>query len=272
MKRNALLFAGLLALAGMMADPVSARSLRIGVAAAVSNHVTGTLVGTTASQRIRQGTKVFRNEMIETAEKSTTQLIFVDETSLSIGPKSQVRLDSFVYDPKSRNGKIVFNALKGAFRFVSGSARKTAYRIKTPLATIGVRGTIIDGFIDAVKNLVLLILQEGAMEVCSSTGCKDVTRAGTFVVIRADGGISDPKEWDGSYRSLPAGTPFPLFGHRFESDDLPVFPNTGVRTRDLKDAIDGGTAPDSSHPSDSDSSSNDYPPPSYDYPPPSNGG
>jgi hypothetical protein len=261
MKRNALLFAGLLALSSLVVDPVSASSLRIGVAAAVSNHVTGTLVGATSSQPIRQGSKVFRNEMIETAEKSTTQLIFVDETSLTVGPKSQVRLDSFVYDPKSRNGKIVVNALKGAFRFVSGSARKTAYRIKTPLATIGVRGTIIDGFVDAVKNLVLLILQEGAMEVCSATGCKDVTRAGSFVIIRADGGISDPKEWDGSYRSLPAGTPFPLFGHRYGSDDLPVFPNIGVRTRDLKNAIDENIVPDTPH-----SSGNDYVPPSYVYP------
>ncbi len=271
MKRYALLLAGLLALSDLMAGPASAQGLRIGVAAAVSNHVTGTLVGATSSQPINQGSKVFRNEMIETAAKSTAQLIFVDETSLTVGPKSQVRLDSFVYDPKTRNGEIVVNALKGAFRFVSGSARKTAYRIKTPLATIGIRGTIIDGFVDSINNLVLLILQEGAMEVCSPAGCKDVTRAGTFVIIRADGSISDPKEWDGSYRSLPAGTPFPLFGHRFDGDDLPVFPNTGVGTRDLRDAIEGGALPDSSNSMNYPPPSYDYPPPSFDYPPPNHG-
>jgi hypothetical protein len=53
----------------------------------------------------------------------------------------------------------------GAFRFVTGNSDKTAYKITTPLANIGVRGTILD--VMSQRGRTTMVLQEGASSVCT---------------------------------------------------------------------------------------------------------
>lgn len=109
---------------------------KIGVAAAVKNQVFGN------AQPLSNGSGIFANERIRTGDASTAQLQFLDQTNLAVGPKSEVVLDRFVYDPDRRKGSVVVQAGRGVFRFVSGSQDPTSYQIKTPVATIGVRGTV----------------------------------------------------------------------------------------------------------------------------------
>ena len=68
-------------------------------------------------------------------------LRFLDQSTLNVGPTSVIKLDKFVYDPnKKDSGTIALEATRGAFRFVTGSQNKGEVRIKTPYATLGVRG------------------------------------------------------------------------------------------------------------------------------------
>ena len=55
--------------------------------------------------------------------------------------RSEVRLDRFVYNPDRSTGQVTVEASRGVFRFVTGSQDPKSYAIKTPIATIGVRGT-----------------------------------------------------------------------------------------------------------------------------------
>jgi hypothetical protein len=109
---------------------------KIGVAATVKNHVFG------GSQPLAVGGNVHANEIIRTGNASSAQLLFVDQTTLLVGAQSEVKLDRFVYDPNRGNGNVVMSAGKGVFRFVSGAQQSKSYQIKTPVATIGVRGTV----------------------------------------------------------------------------------------------------------------------------------
>ena len=81
-------------------------------------------------------------EIIKTGAASSAQLLFVDQTTLLVGATSEVKLDRFVYDPARGNGQVMMNAGKGVFRFVSGAQNSKSYQINTPVATIGVRGTV----------------------------------------------------------------------------------------------------------------------------------
>ena len=121
------------------ATPSLAES-KIGVASVAKNQVHGTLAGTTRA--MSAGSELFSNETVRTGEASQAQLLFLDQTSLSVGARSEVKLDRFVYNPDRKAGNVVIEASRGAFRFVSGSQNPSNYTIKTPLATIGVRGTI----------------------------------------------------------------------------------------------------------------------------------
>lgn len=205
----------------------------IGVAAAVNNRVTATLAG--AVRDLVSGDRVFQEQVVETAARSSTQLLFRDETALTVGPDSRVVLDRFVYDPSTGVGSIVFNSTRGAFRFVSGSARSDAYRVRTPVASIGVRGTIWSWFV-ALNGDTVAVCEEGSIEACNDSGQCVTAGPGEAIIIRADGTIVGPVDWDGRLWEETGGVPFPLFARRFENDysDRP----TPIDPGELNDALD----------------------------------
>ena len=53
------------------------------------------------------GSAVYSKELIHTGDAGVADLRFHDNTKLSVGPKSSVRLDKFVYDPNSGKGSLV---------------------------------------------------------------------------------------------------------------------------------------------------------------------
>src|SRR5690606_36057892 len=85
------LLAGLMALlVAPLATPASAQTSgqNIGVAAAVQNDVVGVVRG--SSRALSSGQSVVRDQTIRTGDASMAQLLFLDETSLSVGPRSEV--------------------------------------------------------------------------------------------------------------------------------------------------------------------------------------
>ena len=92
------------------------------------------------SRTLAAGSDIHSNETIRTGSAGVADLRFNDNSNLSVGPASVVRLDKFVYDPNKGAGSIAIEASRGAFRFVTGSQDKGDYRVKTPYGTLGVRG------------------------------------------------------------------------------------------------------------------------------------
>jgi hypothetical protein len=114
----------------------------IGRTVVVVEKVDGTLQQTVRRLGIRDD--VFQNEIIDTDVNSASEIVFVDGTSLALGPTSKVTLSNLVYDPRPSRQKLSINASQGVFRFVTGAFSKEAYEIQTPTATIGVRGTVAE--------------------------------------------------------------------------------------------------------------------------------
>jgi hypothetical protein len=107
----------------------------IGNATSVKPNAEGSVAGTLSA-----GSSVHANETVRTGSGGVADLRFIDQTNLSVGPTSVVRLDKFVYDPNKGSGSVVIDATRGSFRFVAGSQDKRAYKIKTPYGTLGIRG------------------------------------------------------------------------------------------------------------------------------------
>jgi hypothetical protein len=87
------------------------------------------------------GSQVYLDELVRTGVSGVAQLLFVDRTNLTVGPVTEIRLDKFVYDPNGGSGNVVLVATEGAFRFITGEMPSRNYAIRTPFATLGVRGT-----------------------------------------------------------------------------------------------------------------------------------
>ena len=83
-----------------------------------------------------------------------------DSTNLSLGPSATLKLDRTVFDDATHYRDVAVRLTSGAFRFVTGNSEKAAYKITTPLATIGVRGTTLD--ILSQRGQTIVNLQEGA--------------------------------------------------------------------------------------------------------------
>ena len=86
------------------------------------------------------GSTVYSKELIRTGDAGVADLQFHDNSNLSVGPKSSVRLDKFVYDPNKSGGSVAVEATRGSFRFVTGSQGAGSYHVKTPYGTLGIRG------------------------------------------------------------------------------------------------------------------------------------
>lgn len=189
----------------------------IGIAAEIKQKVTGQLLED--KRKLAKGDNVFQNEAIETGIKAQAEFILKDDTKLAVGPNSKLRLDKFIYNPDKKTGEIVLNAAAGSFRFITGLADKTAYRIKTPVATIGVRGTVFDGFVND-KGEMAVLLHDGEVEVCAK-GCRRVSKKGRFVSVRRGGIFRGPHLWDAKlFNGVSLATAFPFVGKRLLIDPV----------------------------------------------------
>lgn len=119
---------------------------------------------------------VFQDELIHTGESSAARLIFADRTDFMIGANSEVVLDKFIYDPNSNSGQLILRATKGLMKFRTGTMSSRSYRIDTPVATVGVRGT--EFVIKIFEGVTTIQVISGEVIV--------IDLAGNEVIVRPD--------------------------------------------------------------------------------------
>ena len=184
----------LMALFGCVGQAVAAPGDAIGSAVIVVNLVTAQFEKS-EQRKLETGDDVRQQDLIEVSSDGRGEFKLRDQTKLALGPGSRLLLDKFIYDPNISGGAIVLNLAKGAFRFITGVAAKPAYVIHTPTASITVRGTIFDVYVQA-DGMSWLLLIEGAVEVCNESGkCRVVDEPGKLIRITPDGSIGVPVNW-----------------------------------------------------------------------------
>jgi hypothetical protein len=162
-----------------------AQDTKIGVTAVVNPEATGQ-PPTQPRRPLQVGLDVFSRESVVTTAGGQAQMLFQDESALTIGPNSEVVLDEFVYDPTLKTGKIALSATRGVFRLVGGQISKTApVTLKTPTATIGVRGGIAIVNQQPNGQVAATFLFGQAMTVSAGGETETVTRPGFQVVVPA---------------------------------------------------------------------------------------
>lgn len=179
LSRKIFAFAGAVALAG--GGYAAAQSAAVGVAAVVVKDVKLSSSQVPKAKPVVVKQRIGLGDLIQTGKGSQLQLLLLDRSSFSIGANASLRIDRFVYDPaRGRNSGATVT--KGAFRFMSGQPnRANRGSISSPVATIGIRGTIIEG-----------VVGEGALDIVKGE-TKDVKNAkadkqtATLIVLRGPG-------------------------------------------------------------------------------------
>src|SRR5882757_9903050 len=169
----------------------SAHADTVGTAGAVNTTSSGTQPGA-PTRVIEIGTQVVENEKIQTTASGSVQVLFIDKTTLNVGPNSSLVIDRFVYNPATTKGELALSLGKGVMRVVGGVATHSeGATIRTPVAAIGLRGGIAIVSHSGAKGTEA-ILGFGRMSVtslCSGGNCASsttqVSRPGYGVAVAA---------------------------------------------------------------------------------------
>ena len=92
------------------------------------------------------GQSVFASDNLRTGADGKLGVTLKDDTRLSLGPASELRVERFVYAPEAGGLAMVIKFVRGAAAYVSGRIAKLspdAVRLETPTAIVGVRGTTV---------------------------------------------------------------------------------------------------------------------------------
>jgi uncharacterized membrane protein YgcG len=145
------------------------------------------------TQTITTGTAVYAEELVRTGSTGKAQVLLADRTNLTVAPTTEIRLDKFVYDPSGGGqGNVVVVATLGAFRFITGLQPHENYSIKTPYATMGIRGT---EFICVITPTGLQIqVISGVVIVTTISGQVITLTAGELLSVNALGVPSGPTQ------------------------------------------------------------------------------
>jgi hypothetical protein len=129
-------------------ESVAAEPQRVGVAAAVKPQAESTPPGAT-TRTLKIGKNVVYNERIDTSDSGVVQVLLLDGSTFTVGPRSSLVIDKFVYNPATGSGELAASFSKGALRFVGGKLSKgpRGISVRTPAGAVTVRGGIFQGVV-----------------------------------------------------------------------------------------------------------------------------
>ena len=119
------------------------QSADIGITTGVEGQILQTHEGQKNATDIKLASPVFMNDHIKTKPESKATFTFDDKSSLTLGANASVNIKKHIYDPEKDLRQTVVNVALGTVRFVvtKGKSKGAAFKVVTPTAVAGVRGT-----------------------------------------------------------------------------------------------------------------------------------
>ena len=176
---------------GKYAQATETEILSIGEVTSVNGTVKATRIDGNIFE-LSVGDPVFQGDTIETTGNGSVGLVFIDKTTFSLSEGGKMVLDELVYDPSTGNGNMTVDMLEGAFSFISGEVAKTgpdAMQLKTPVVTMGIRGTTVAGkaAVEGNENSFTLLQDAdggvGQISVSNDGGTQVLSQVGATTVV-----------------------------------------------------------------------------------------
>lgn len=114
-------------------------------------------------QPVSKGMDIHEHDKIETTSSGFVHIRFVDDALMTVRPRSALEIQAYQYDPNDpSNSTVKLELLEGVARAISGEAAQKAkhnFRMNTPIAAIGVRGT--DFIVGADDTTMRAVVKQG---------------------------------------------------------------------------------------------------------------
>jgi FecR protein len=136
------------------------------------------------SRRLKMKGTIYRGDTISTGKRGRIQVMFTDKTLMNLGPKTTLVVEKYLFG-KGKKPEIQTRLKEGVLRVMGGKISRIApkrFKVKTPTATIGIRGCL---WVARVKDGELLVVQMGGkgIDVYTTAGSVPLTKPqqGTYV-------------------------------------------------------------------------------------------
>lgn len=138
------------------------------------------------SRKLSLKSEIFKSDTIITGKRGRIQIMFLDNTIVSLGRNSEMKISEYKWNPDENDGEMKTKVKEGVFRIMGGAITKAApkkFTTETPAATIGIRGSMYSG---KVENESLTVLFQGGkgIEITNSYGSVAITQAGYGTQVR----------------------------------------------------------------------------------------
>jgi len=124
------------------------------------------------TRKLKRRDSIFSHEIIKTGKKSKVQIRFIDNALLALKENSELNIKAYVYsEANEKNNQVFMELVAGGFRTLTGKigkGNKAAYKVDTPVASIGIRGTLYDVQISLDK--ILAGVWKGGISLDSQQG------------------------------------------------------------------------------------------------------
>ena len=174
--------------------------------------VIGVAVGEINNQNNEQllsGSKIFYGDTILVKAKSNAQILFLDETVMTVGEDTELTIDDFIYDPQTNIGNFVTDIKSGVVKTISGKISEKNpenLEIKIPNGSLGVRGTeFLVSLNDKKESTVLLLgpgpentlgMVPGNIKLTDGINTTDITSPGFQAMIQNVVSLASPASPD----------------------------------------------------------------------------
>ena len=139
--------------------------------------------GNAGARVLSRNSDIYFLDRISTNATGVGEFEFADGTKLAVGPSASLVVDAYILKNNSSFKKLGLSAAKGTFRWISGRSSSSAYQIRTPYGTMGIRGTAFD--VTVRNGRVYVALINGSAKFCNGSSCQTLNRTCDYIV--ADG-------------------------------------------------------------------------------------
>lgn len=137
---------------------------------------------------LKRRSKIMSGEIIKTGAGSSVQIRFIDKALMTIKANSEMDIAEYQLGRSDNDGqeKALMKLVKGGFRTISGQigkGDKSAYKVDTPAASIGIRGTNYEVQQESNGDFVMAVYS-GGISVQNESGSIELGLGGDFNFTR----------------------------------------------------------------------------------------
>ncbi|NVK20653.1 MAG: FecR domain-containing protein [Methylocystaceae bacterium] len=164
-----------------------------------------TATNETGVSELAPGSTVYVDDSLKTESRARLLIKFKDGSRLTLGENALIIVDDLLYQPDTDKQSQTIDVVRGVFSFVSGSIAKANYSnltFRTPVATIGIRGTEFLGGeltvgMAAGRPHYGFQIYDGAIEVQAPGGSVvlDEPGEGTFLPLTRIAAPTPVRQW-----------------------------------------------------------------------------